>query len=653
MKRTDLILMTGQPHLRRVRRTALMKKIFSGVLFSASFLAAQAQHQYPGYRSGNYTGVNGVFFNPASIADSRYRWDYGEAHCVGSNEPIGMNGWYANGQAYAYLQGELGIQVKLMFVKKKIPIIKAGAAVLLQAKLPNPSWFRGYVGGYFSVLGGLIKGRFRFKVTIGHECEIVGEGPLDGIKVIADFSPADKSEKVDVFAAPQAVFNMPIEKPFTIDDDQGTKTYRIKLDEYNVTNNGKAIAGTLQWNSRNDAVLFESSEILPPNATLKAKVKVSFEQQNGASWQKVYDNGQQAIEEKEISFTTGLAPDNIPLTNIAYSYPVVDQKFFYGKEYNKAYVQLKRGQAYLFNTAQYEQKAQFTIGSEAPVTNKFIYDSTARKVNLDLPELQTTQHYTFDLVGIPQANSGENISRQTENVTTDDNDVQVANNKAGGPVTSAKPHTFLTYSFATSRYATFKDKMAAKTMQHPIYEIVLSDVGALQADINGQEAFDKTELSGSMYTGDKPLVQPIATLTDNWFTQDINPLIYADYPPAANMTVNRDTSELGLPPARALDVMTWYEQMTENNPVGNILSTRLPHRYYLGYYFKKDFNDIQYKVANQYIANPGSVPVSLHRFLTNSFPAMRSGKYKVQYRYILPGNRQGSVYNFEFENPVQ
>src|SRR5688572_32103032 len=31
---------------------------------------------YPGYRAGNYTGVNGVFFNPANIADSRYRFDF-------------------------------------------------------------------------------------------------------------------------------------------------------------------------------------------------------------------------------------------------------------------------------------------------------------------------------------------------------------------------------------------------------------------------------------------------------------------------------------------------------------------------------------------------------------------------------------------------
>jgi len=30
---------------------------------------------YPGYRTSNYTGVNGVFFNPANVVDSRYKWD--------------------------------------------------------------------------------------------------------------------------------------------------------------------------------------------------------------------------------------------------------------------------------------------------------------------------------------------------------------------------------------------------------------------------------------------------------------------------------------------------------------------------------------------------------------------------------------------------
>lgn len=42
------------------------------VLFSGSALA----QEFPGFRTGNYTGVNGVFFNPANIADSRHKWHF-------------------------------------------------------------------------------------------------------------------------------------------------------------------------------------------------------------------------------------------------------------------------------------------------------------------------------------------------------------------------------------------------------------------------------------------------------------------------------------------------------------------------------------------------------------------------------------------------
>jgi outer membrane protein OmpA-like peptidoglycan-associated protein len=44
------------------------------VLITGFFTGAFAQ-TYPGYRTGNYTGVNGVFFNPANIADNRFKWN--------------------------------------------------------------------------------------------------------------------------------------------------------------------------------------------------------------------------------------------------------------------------------------------------------------------------------------------------------------------------------------------------------------------------------------------------------------------------------------------------------------------------------------------------------------------------------------------------
>src|SRR5260221_573261 len=51
-----------------------MKKItFSISIFLISITGFT--QTYSGYNTGNYTGVNGVFFNLANIADSRYRWD--------------------------------------------------------------------------------------------------------------------------------------------------------------------------------------------------------------------------------------------------------------------------------------------------------------------------------------------------------------------------------------------------------------------------------------------------------------------------------------------------------------------------------------------------------------------------------------------------
>jgi hypothetical protein len=53
--------------------TTLKKFVPLAALFFGG-IAAMAQ-DLPGIRTSNYSGVNGVFSNPASIADSRYRWD--------------------------------------------------------------------------------------------------------------------------------------------------------------------------------------------------------------------------------------------------------------------------------------------------------------------------------------------------------------------------------------------------------------------------------------------------------------------------------------------------------------------------------------------------------------------------------------------------
>jgi hypothetical protein len=64
-----------------------MKQLFLSLALCLTVMMAAAQ-DFSGYRAGNYTGVNGAFFNPASIADSRYRFDL---NLISASTSVGNN----------------------------------------------------------------------------------------------------------------------------------------------------------------------------------------------------------------------------------------------------------------------------------------------------------------------------------------------------------------------------------------------------------------------------------------------------------------------------------------------------------------------------------------------------------------------------------
>lgn len=584
--------------------------------------------------------------------------DYGEAECKGSGQ-IGINGWYANGQAYAYLQGELGIRIKIGFVRKKIPIIKAGAAVLLQAKLPNPAWFRGYLGGNYSLLGGLVRGKFRFKIELGDQCELVNGGPLDGIKIIADVSPADNTSDVDVFAIPQAAFNMALESPFTLEDDDGkVKSYKIKLEEFTLYDaNNQVIPATLQWNGNKDLAGIRSVDILPPTSSLRAKVKVSFLENQGGVWQPIYENGVQAIEEKEVRFTTGAAPDYIPVSNIVYAYPLFDQTYFYPQEYPNGYVKLDRGQPYLFQLQQgWRQESVYTDPNNAVLKGNISYDSGNRLVRFSLPSLGNQKSYRLSLITVPPTTAGANTSQTYagQNLEREGNTAEIRNTEITSVAQTGETVTMLEYAFKTSQHNTFTDKMNQKALVNGLREIIYSDVHALRAEVSNSEKFSKEELSGALYSQNKPLVTVEAILDDAYFTSEIRPLIYAEYPLDGNLTVTRSTSAMGLPPVKAIEKLTWYETYLEESPSNSYLFTRMPFRYHLPYYYKQDFIDLQYKIVNRYLQNPGSYQSKIQQYnyiINGIFPYIKPGNYKVKYQYTLPGDVPGTSKVFTYTNP--
>lgn len=576
--------------------------------------------------------------------------DYGEAQCKGSGQ-IGINGWYANGQSYAYLQGELGINIKLLMIRKKISIIKGGGAVILQAKLPNPVWIQGYLGGYFNLLGGAVKGSFRFKLEFGSQCEFINSTPLGGLKSIADIKPDEGSKEIDVFTIAQVGFNIPVEKSFVIDDDKGTKTYRLKLEEYTIKKDGVPVLGTLSWNPTNDLLSFNSKEVLPQESNLILTVKVSFQENINGAWATVYDNGQIATETETRNFTTGKAPDYIPVSNIAYCYPVVDQKHMYQNESKQAYVVLKKGQSYLFDLKPGQSQKAFYKTGDKTVFGNIGYQTATNKVIMDLPVLQTSKQYNMSLMTLQEKKDvNTNLSENYENQSSDaDNSIQVKSNRLNGTIAGGQNIELLTYDFKTSQYNTFQEKMAAKKPKQTLVEIIYTDVHALQSLNNSSEPFDETEILGNSKTLYKPLVSVEPVFDDNYYTNEIFPLVYRGYPLEPDLKLDRNTDASGFLPVKGVEVLAWYQDYLINNPNSFMLKEYLPYRYNLPYYYKEDFIAIRYKVINKYLNTNNQAMIQKYNYIINgTFPYIKKGTYNIRLKYILPGGQIGTTSVFAF-----
>jgi hypothetical protein len=346
-----------------------------------------------------------------------------EYHCVGSTDPIGINGWFANGQAYAYVQGKIGIKVRLRFYKGNFDILSIGAAAVLQAKGPNPFWMRGIVGGYYRILGGLVKGTCKFEVTIGKECQIVGNSnPLEGVDIIAQLSPTKGTANVDVFNAPQVAFNIPIGEVFEITDiENRQRSFRGKLVEFTVKDGSDPILGTLRWNDDNDVLAFDSRDVFPPQKELKAFVKITFEELVNGRWVTVVFEGKEVEETGETVFTTGDAPDHIPAENVAISYPLVGQYNFYPKEYNQGFIQLKKGQPYLFTPGpEWIQTLHLTnVAAGTYAETSVSYDAGKVRVNFAIPAngIQNNKMYSLAILNLPK--SAGVVDQNVTNVETE------------------------------------------------------------------------------------------------------------------------------------------------------------------------------------------------------------------------------------------
>ncbi len=571
--------------------------------------------------------------------------NYGATYCEGSNKRIGINGWYANGQAYAYLEGAVGIRVKVFGKKREVEIFKGGAAALLQAKLPNPFWMKGAVGGHYSILGGAVKGKFNFEVVLGNECRLIDQNQptnlLENLQVISQLTPANNEKDVNVFNTPQAIFNMPVEEIFTIADGDVTKSFRIKLNHFKVVAGSKEIQGSLVWNESHDVAAFNAVDVLPSTQEVKAIAQISFEELRNGTWIPVIDNGQPMIEKKEVIFITGEAPDYIPLENVEYSYPVIGQLNFYKDESSEGYIKLKQGQPYLFvSNPDWKQTGRFT--STAGSKSNFDFKYNDRVISFMIPStLLTSQVYAFELINVPVQKSSvidRNVSEVTSKVDASlvgSLDTEIEEKKAEGSIEELEEKSLFTGYCRTSVFPTFLNKINTLRLSHGDSWVVENGMLELRFWFTGMELFDKFE-TGS-FNGRKSLIQSESSLSDSWYTSNIKPLVYDDYPISNLLTISHRLKEpLGIPPSRAIH---YYRQsslmLTDVSTTKDIpFPTASVLVYNLAIEMKRDYDNLLNQAAR--LSLTGSSP-RIDYLIRTPFSSLSSGRYKLKLRYILPG----------------
>ncbi|MDO5106481.1 hypothetical protein [Capnocytophaga sp.] len=583
--------------------------------------------------------------------------NYGNAHCKNRSGTLGINGWYASGQTYVYLQGEVGIRVNLFFVRKNIPILSAGAAAILQGTGPNPFWARGYLGGYYNVLGGLIKGRFRLKMEFGEQCELAQEQVLGGMKIISDVSPSDKSDNIDVFTAPQVSFNLEIDKPIVIPEDDGDHTYVVKLEKLEMTDaQGRKIDGKLQFGNSTDVANFVPTETLSSTTQYKITAEVSFQELKGNTYQTVMVDGKKATEKEERTFTTGVAPQFIPNKNIQYAYPVLDQKNYFTDETQEAFIQLKQGQAYLFESQHWNTELYLKAdnGNVASVTPR--YDAGKNLITYTMPKLGTATKYTLSIVSssknkstVVQPKTGK---KTTEKVTAGYDDSQaetsavIRSNKAQSSVKDADFER-LNYAFQTSKYKSLKQKLNAFKTERKLWSSPASGVVMLFNRMNSDEPFETAELSGTIYTDSKPLLYAEALLEDAYDA------VFKKYLYSNGLIVNllkREAANgyIGFPPKEAISVLSSYSENLTNNPHSLTLKTDFPYRYDVFIFYRNDWTTLRNYISNQ-SANRMLNPTWEAEFMERPFPVTPEKKYKATLKYRLPNGKTTSEVPYFYE----
>jgi len=568
--RSDAYLMVGQQLPPPPALPAEIQQAFPGYTQSRSSMIEMGNGIALGASTGFNTGRQKymIFYGDVA-AEAGYDMamlKYNGVSCEGRSGELGINGWYATGQVYAYLNASIGMHVDVWFTSGNFEILSLNTAAMLEAGLPNPTWIKGAIGGNYRILGGAVKGYCNYHFSMGDECQMLGDNPLARIDLISDISPVSGQNGVDVSIEAQVALNFKLNEPFQLKEMTNNgqthiRTFRIKMDQFKIANatNNDSIPGRLSIDPEGFSAYYKPFEMLEGHTNFKVLASVYGEELVNGVWLiATNQNGQVIKQQVTATFETGSRPDRITEQNVAYSYPVIGHKYFLQDECRAGRVQLKSGQSYLFQpregyNVQFIARFMPTDIALMPVDVPLTYNSSTNTLLFDIPNLINSKSYYIQFIRKEIPND-LNLQRMLElgqqflnsggiqhSLTTNESNIY---NRGGSRVnlvrrtinqnSNLNSSERLLYAiwFSTSRFNTLGQKLA--TFNHVSTSAeVYGNYERLTANYQGGECFDEfdftpiTWVSSGTVNRFGPLVKINAWQRNSqWHNQFANPLVY-------------------------------------------------------------------------------------------------------------------------------
>lgn len=363
--------------------------------------------------------------------------------------PIGFNGWYAQGQAYAYLKGD----IKLF---RSIPLAEFVAGAVLQVKLPNPNWVRGDIVAYIDVLGidaGEYHGSFE-KGTLCKTMKVEEFDPFKNVKLIKSVEPANNAKSI----SPYDKFKVKLAYSYgyggvgshinSYDAFNAEElTYRFQAIMHLKDKNGKEVPIQVEYSDENPRVVK-----IVPKEILNEKSQYTIEVFANAINDKYKNNGKK--ETVKVSFTTGSYPTEIKMNDIGDAYPVPFQRYAMKKDSEGKAVlgrlDVKKDMTYF--ATKYQKDYNLIIRFREAGTSNMI-DVKYDKFDND-PEIK--KHENSLIYTLPQ-----NLKNSTVYKVSLILKPKPKNQNGNlGDLQNSQKTIFEGYYFKTSKYNSFKEKYA-------------------------------------------------------------------------------------------------------------------------------------------------------------------------------------------------